>query len=185
MAILKPSARALSPIIRAIISLAVAAVVPLTTLPVAGCGGGGSNASPTPSKETKKGSPTVDTATNRLGEVLVDSKGRTLYLFAKDKGTKSRCRGACASAWPPLRANGRPRVSGDAKDSKVGTTTRADGAPQVTYNGHPLYLYQGDEKPGLANGHGVNAWGGRWFALSSAGRKSSGKDHRSRSGSRY
>jgi predicted lipoprotein with Yx(FWY)xxD motif len=148
-------------------------VVPLTALAVAlaGCGGGGSTASSGPPKNTNVRRPTVDVATNRLGEVLVDSKGRTLYLFKKDKGTKSACSGACASAWPPLRANGKPTVGGDAKASKVATTTRSDGAPQVTYNGHALYLYQNDLKPGDATGQGVDVWGGRWFALSPAGKQ--------------
>jgi predicted lipoprotein with Yx(FWY)xxD motif len=159
---------------RAITLLATAAVVPLTALVVAGCGGGGSSASPSsaaPPKNTKVRPPTVDVSTNRLGEVLVDSKGRTLYLFKKDKGTNSACSGSCASAWPPLRVNGKPTTAGDAKASLVAITTRSDGAPQVTYNRHPLYLYQGDDNPGKANGQGVNAWGGRWFALSPAGKQ--------------
>ena len=157
---------------RAIILLASAAVVPLTALVVAGCGGGGSTAkSSAPPKNTDIRPPTVDVTTNRLGEVLADSKGRTLYLFKKDKGTKSACFGACAGAWPPVRATGKPTVAGDAKISKVATTKRPDGAAQIVYNGHPLYLYQGDDKPGDANGQGVNAWGGRWFALSAAGKQ--------------
>lgn len=154
---------------RAITLLASAAAVPLTALAVAGCDSGGTTVSSGPEK------PTVDVSTNRLGKILVDSKGRTLYLFKRDKGTKSACVGACARAWPPLRANGKPTVGGDAKASRVATTKRPDGAPQVTYNGHPLYLYQGDELPGKANGQGVNGWGGRWFALSPAGKQVSRK----------
>jgi len=169
---------------RAITLLAGAAVMPLTALAVAGCGSGsgGSTPSSAPRKKANIRRPTVDVATNDLGEVLVDSKGRTLYLFKKDKGKRSACSGACASAWPPLRTSGKPRVGGDAKASMVDTTTRSDGAPQVTYNGHPLYLYQGDEKPGVANGQGVNVWGGRWFALSPAGKQVSGKGRGSSSG---
>jgi predicted lipoprotein with Yx(FWY)xxD motif len=153
---------------RVIALLASAAVVSLTAVAIAGCGGG-SASSAAPKNNFRP--PTLDVSTNRLGEVLVDSKGRTLYLFKQDKGTRTTCFGPCASAWPPLRANGKPTVGGDAKAQKVATTPRPDGARQLTYNGHPLYLYEGDETPGKANGQGVNAWGGRWFALSPAGKQ--------------
>jgi predicted lipoprotein with Yx(FWY)xxD motif len=81
---------------------------------------------------------------------------------------KSACSGACASLWPPVRANGKPSVGDGANASQVGTTTRSDGAPQVTYNGHPLYLYQGDQKPGDTSGQGLSAFGAAWYALSPA-----------------
>jgi predicted lipoprotein with Yx(FWY)xxD motif len=160
--------------------LAGAAVVALA---VAGCGG--SSASPGPPKHTNARLPTVDVSTNRLGEVLVDSKGRTLYLFKRDKDTKSTCAGACADAWPPLRASGKPTAGGDAKVSKLSSTTRSDGGLQIVYNGHPLYLYQGDDKPGDANGQGVNAWGGRWLALSPAGKQILKASHPKGGGSGY
>jgi predicted lipoprotein with Yx(FWY)xxD motif len=106
---------------------------------------------------------------DRPGDILVDSQGRTLYLFKADKGTTSACSGTCAVAWPPLRAHGRPTVGSRAKRSLIGSTARADGKPQVTYNGHPLYLYVDDQKPGDTNGQGVKAFGARWFALTPNG----------------
>jgi len=90
---------------------------------------------------------TVDVANSGPTEILVDSEGRTLYLFKKDAGTKSTCFDACANAWPPLRANGKPTVGAGAKASLLGTTARADEKPQVTYKGQPLYLYGGDARP--------------------------------------
>jgi predicted lipoprotein with Yx(FWY)xxD motif len=158
---------------RALTYLAAAAAVVLMALAGAGCGSasGGSTASSGPPKAAQVKQPTLDVSTNRLGEVLVDSKGRTLYLFKKDKGPKSSCFGPCASAWPPVRVNGKSTVAGDAKASKISTTKRPDGPAQIVYSGHPLYLYQGDDKPGDANGQGVNSWGGRWFALSAGGRQ--------------
>jgi predicted lipoprotein with Yx(FWY)xxD motif len=108
------------------------------------------------------------------GTVLVDGKGRTLYLFRKDKTDKSRCSGQCAADWPPLLTTGRPKVSGLVRKSLLGTTKRDDGKTQVTYNGHPLYLYSADQKPGDTNGQGLNAFGAAWFALSSAGNRVSG-----------
>jgi predicted lipoprotein with Yx(FWY)xxD motif len=166
--------------------LATAAVIPLTALALASCGGGGggeAKASPTPPKTASGGPATVGVATTGLGKILVDSSGRTLYLFKKDAGTKSACFGACADAWPPLRANGQPTVGTGAKGSKVETTTQSDSKAQVTYNGHPLYLYQGDEKPGDTSGQGSTAYGAAWYALSPAGNQVTGQPSSSGSGS--
>jgi predicted lipoprotein with Yx(FWY)xxD motif len=150
--------------------LASAAVIPLTALAVAACGGGGAaTAAPAPPKTTSGAPATVGVAKTGLGNILVDSQGRTLYLFKADKGTTSTCSGTCAVAWPPLRAHGRPTVGGRAKRSLIRSTARSDGKPQVTYNGHPLYLYVGDQKPGDTNGQGVKAFGARWFALTPGG----------------
>jgi predicted lipoprotein with Yx(FWY)xxD motif len=100
-----------------------------------------------------------------LGTVLVDSEGRTLYDFHKDKGSKSACSGACASAWPPLLTEGQPQAQGGAQAGMLGTTKRSDGTVQVTYNGWPLYTYVGDQKPGEATGNDVKAFGAQWYAL--------------------
>jgi predicted lipoprotein with Yx(FWY)xxD motif len=156
--------------------LACAAVIPLAALAVAGCGNNdnGSATAATP-KTTTGHAATVGVASNSsLGNILVDSKGRTIYLFKKDSGTKSACSGACAVNWPPVRTSGTPTVGSGLTASKVGTTSRSDGKPQVTYNGHPLYLFTGDHSPGDANGQGLTAFGGGWFALSSAGNQVSG-----------
>jgi predicted lipoprotein with Yx(FWY)xxD motif len=145
--------------------LAGAALIPLTALAVAGCGGGGNaTASHAPARAAS-----VSVANTGLGKVLVDSKGRTLYLFRKDQATKSACFGECATDWPPLRVSGKPMVGNGAQASKVSTATRTDGAPQVTYNGHPLYLFEGDHNAGDTNGQGVTAFGAGWYALTSAG----------------
>jgi predicted lipoprotein with Yx(FWY)xxD motif len=163
---------------RTITFLVGAAAVPLIALGVAACGGGdnGATAASAP-PQTASGHPATVGAANEgnLGTILVDSQGRTLYLFQKDSGTKSACFGACASAWPPLRVNGKPTVGSGANASMVGTTNRSDGKPQVTYNGHPLYLYSGDQKPGDTDGQGLTAFGGGWFALSPAGNQVSGQ----------
>ena len=90
----------------------------------------------------------------------------------QDSGTASACSGACATAWPPLRATGKPVVGAGLSATKVSTTPRSDGKSQVTYNGHPLYLFVQDKKPGDTNGQGVTAFGAGWFALSTAGTRS-------------
>jgi predicted lipoprotein with Yx(FWY)xxD motif len=114
---------------------------------------------------------TVKVAHRGLGNILVDSKGRTLYLFKHDSGKRSRCFGECAVAWPPLRASGKPTAGRGVHASLLGTTKRSDGKPQVTYNGHPLYHFQGDKKPGDTNGQGINAFGGLWWVVSSSGKQ--------------
>jgi predicted lipoprotein with Yx(FWY)xxD motif len=157
--------------------LAAAVVIPLAALAVAGCGAGGdTNASTAPPRTANGHAATVGVADEgNLGKILVDSQGRTLYLFQKDSGTKSSCFGACASDWPPLRAAGTPTVGDGAKLSLVATTARSDGNPEITYNGHPLYLFEGDKQPGDTNGQGLTAFGGGWFALSAIGSQVSGR----------
>ena len=137
----------------------------------AGCGSsGGINAnSSAPPKNANGQSATVGLANENVGKILVDSQGRTLYLFERDSGMKSTCTGACAVEWPPLRATGKPTVGGGVNASIVATSSRADGKTQVTYNGHPLYLFSADQKAGDTNGQGVNAFGGLWYVLSSSG----------------
>jgi predicted lipoprotein with Yx(FWY)xxD motif len=115
--------------------------------------------------------PVVSTAGTSLGRILVDSRGRTLYLFEKDRNDKSACAGQCAAFWPPLIASGKPRAAGAAKASLVGSTMRADGRLQVTYNHHPLYAFVKDTKKGQTNGEGVNGFGAGWDVVSPAGAK--------------
>jgi predicted lipoprotein with Yx(FWY)xxD motif len=177
---------------RPITFLAGAALLPLTGLAVAACGSGGnataapkaptSTATPAPTPAAARG-PAVRVAKTRLGNVLVDSRGRTLYVFTKDSGKQSACSGACATAWPPLRAGGKPTVSGTARASLVGTTRRSGGNAQVTYHGHPLYTFIKDTKARETNGEGVTAFGGSWFAISPAGRRITGQSSKSGSGS--
>jgi predicted lipoprotein with Yx(FWY)xxD motif len=165
--------------------LAGVAVIPIVALIVAGCGSSTSSSTSsasTPAPKANGASATLGVATTGLGRTLVDAQGRTLYLFKKDSGTTSACTGACASAWPPVRANGKPTAGSGANGSLVGTTARSDGAPQVTYNGHPLYLFVMDKKPGDTNGQGVTAFGAAWFALSAPGNQVSGSASKSGGG---
>jgi predicted lipoprotein with Yx(FWY)xxD motif len=150
--------------------LASATALVLGTAAVAGCGGGGKAGGTSAAPKTANGqSATVGVANENVGKILVDSQGRTLYLFERDSGTKSTCTGACAVEWPPLRASGKPTVGDGANASIVATSARSDGKSQVTYNGHPLYLFSADQKAGDTNGQGVNAFGGLWYVLSSSG----------------
>jgi predicted lipoprotein with Yx(FWY)xxD motif len=105
----------------------------------------------------------------KLGMVLVDSNGMTVYDFHKDKGTTSSCYGACEEGWPPVLTEGEPTVGNGASASKLGTTERKDGTMQVTYAGHPLYTFVEDKKPGEANGNDTSAFGAQWYALKGNG----------------
>jgi predicted lipoprotein with Yx(FWY)xxD motif len=146
-----------------------AAIVSLATLAVAGYGGVSSASMSTAPQEATKAKPaTVRVAKTNLGKILVNSKGRTLYVFQADSGTTSACNDACATNWPPLE-NATPKAGKGAKVSLVSTATRSDGKPQVIYNGHPLYTFSGDKKAGNTNGQGVNAFGGLWYVLSPTG----------------
>jgi predicted lipoprotein with Yx(FWY)xxD motif len=112
---------------------------------------------------------TIEVRNTRLGKILVDSHGRTLYLFKKDPRGKSACSGECAKFWPPLRVGGRPTAGRGISAAKVGTISRSDGTRQVTYNGHPLYTFRQDSSPGQTRGQGLTAFGAAWFVLSPAG----------------
>jgi predicted lipoprotein with Yx(FWY)xxD motif len=108
---------------------------------------------------------------SRYGDVLFDGRGRAIYLFTKDEGEgKSRCYGQCARAWPPVITRGKPRSGAGVDSDKLGTTKRRSGKRQVTYNGHPLYYYISDTKPGEITCQDVDEFGGIWFVVAPSGR---------------
>jgi predicted lipoprotein with Yx(FWY)xxD motif len=123
------------------------------------------------SSHPASGGAKVAAASSKLGRILVDGRGRTLYLFVKDKHGRSACAGQCAAFWPPLLTAGKPHAAAGAKASQLGTTRRADGRLQVTYSHHPLYTFVKDTRKGQTNGQGVNAFGAEWNALSPTGVK--------------
>jgi predicted lipoprotein with Yx(FWY)xxD motif len=113
--------------------------------------------------------PTVSVRTTKLGQILVNSSGHTLYLFGKDTNDKSACSGSCAAVWPPLLSNGKPTAGAGVKASLLGTTKRSNGSLQVTYNNHPLYTYTLDKQASQTTGEGSSAFGAKWYALSPQG----------------
>jgi predicted lipoprotein with Yx(FWY)xxD motif len=117
------------------------------------------------------------------GAFLTDGSGRTLYLWAKDGKNMSACSGACAGAWPPVKASGTVTAGGDAKASDLGTITRSDGTKQVTYDGHPLYYFSGDSAAGQVNGQGSDGFGAKWWLVSPAGTQITSADSASSPGS--
>jgi predicted lipoprotein with Yx(FWY)xxD motif len=113
----------------------------------------------------------VKTAKSRFGKIIVDGRGRTLYLFEKDGRRHSACTGACATYWPPLLTSARPVAGTGVKQRLLGTIRRSNGKKQVTYNGHPLYRYIQDTKPGQIMGQDSHFFGAGWYVVSPSGRK--------------
>jgi predicted lipoprotein with Yx(FWY)xxD motif len=155
------------------------AVLAVGAFVLAACGGdddsaSGSNGSTTAASSGDTSSSaaattfTVNVATTKLGETLVDSNGMTLYAFKADSNGKSVCNQGCDTTWPPLTpANGKLTLASglDAEDFKI--ITRDDGSKQVTDYGQPLYTFSRDTKPGDTNGDG---FGGVWYAVGKDGK---------------
>jgi predicted lipoprotein with Yx(FWY)xxD motif len=154
--------------------LTLTAVASALALTAAACGytaptggaGGYSYAAAGPASSPTESTVTVTSAALGPGTALVDGTGRALYLFANDTGSASTCSGACAGAWPPLPAPADlTAATGVGLDNQVDSTPRSDGSAQLTYHGHPLYYYAGDDKPGDTRGEGLNQFGAHWYLV--------------------
>ncbi|HLH28697.1 MAG TPA: hypothetical protein VKW77_07250 [Acidimicrobiales bacterium] len=141
----------------------------------AACGSSSSSSTTTTSRPHSNSTTSASQATVMLaqvpgvGQVLVNSQGRTLYLFTPDRQSTPTCTGGCASAWPPLVANGTPVAGPGVRASLLGTVHNPDGTTQVTYDRWPLYTFAGDSGAGQAHGQGINSFGGHWAAVTSSG----------------
>jgi predicted lipoprotein with Yx(FWY)xxD motif len=141
-----------------------------TALAGPGTAGAAYGAPSTPPAVSAPAAPEIGSAALAPGTALVDGTGRALYLFEADTGTISTCTGACAQVWPPLLTSGpAPVTTGAAQASLVGTSPRADGTRQVTYDGHPLYYFAGDTAPGNVRGQGIHNFGGGWYVVAPGG----------------
>jgi len=164
----------------------VAALAPIA---IAACGSSGESsatgaaaattAAPKPTEPAKQmtqptaanGPASVKIGQSRLGPILVDAKGRTLYLFTQDKRRRALCTVDylnCTKMWPPLMTTGRPHGEAGVKAQLLGSLHRTKPAgTQVTYNGHPLYLSVDDKQPGDVTGQAMFDY---WYVLSPSGR---------------
>ena len=133
-------------------------------------GAGSSTPAAMHSSPTVAGSAAISTRSTSRGAVLTDAKGHTLYWFAIDTPTMSKCTGSCATYWPPV--VGKPTAAaGTSLPHALGSITRSNGQVQATYDGHPLYTYVGDTAPGQLKGNGQNLSGGLWWAATPSGAK--------------
>ena len=108
----------------------------------------------------------------KLGTVLVNSKGLTLYMFVPDKRKKVTCKGTCAAVWPPVKLpkGAKPMAAGQAKSRLLGSDPNPGGGRVVTYNRWPLYTYVADRAPEQAKGQALNLNGGLWYVLTPSGK---------------
>ena len=151
-------------------------VAPFLALIVGACGGsGGSNNADgkRANSDSTAGPPpgvvTIATSTEAGRTHLVSGSGRAIYLRVADKRGRSHCKGACAKAWPPVVSTAAPIAGSGANSADLGTTTRSDGSKQVTYNGHPLYFFLGDQTPGATYGQGSDNFGAKWWLVAPSG----------------
>jgi predicted lipoprotein with Yx(FWY)xxD motif len=157
----------------------------VAALALAGCGGGdddnssgNSNASAGASTEpgtvATKPAPgeapgtTIKTSSSDYGTILFDGEDQAIYVFDKETSAKSECYGDCAAAWPPVLSKGAPSARGGVEPSLLGTTARNDGTTQVTYDGQPLYYYEGDS-PGQVGCQNADEFGGLWLVVKPSG----------------
>jgi predicted lipoprotein with Yx(FWY)xxD motif len=148
-------ARVLTPVAALVLVAAVVAVFVATS--------GGSTKVARPSGAA---GPAISIAQTSLGPTLVGANGHTLYLFEGDKPNRSTMSAAGFAIWPAFTSAGKPRAGNGAAAGEIGTIA---GSGQVTYNGHPLYYYVGDQKPGQTTGQGLNQFGALWYVVSPQG----------------
>ena len=155
-----------------------AAALAAGALAVSACGSSASSSPSAPASSAPASSAAASPASAASGgsaltmttikgtKVVTNSKGFTVYWFAPDTSTTSKCTGSCATYWPPVKG---PATAGTGVTGKLGTITRPDGTTQATYDGHPLYTYVGDTGPGQAKGNGLNISGGLWYEVTVSG----------------
>jgi predicted lipoprotein with Yx(FWY)xxD motif len=150
---------------RPLILLALPAAAALVACSSSGASPPSSGGSTSSTSSMAAAASTVKTATIANMTVLTNSKGFTLYSFAPDTPTTSKCNGTCAQNWPPVTGP----VTAAGVTGTFGAIRRADGSIQATFDGHPLYTFAGDTAPGQNKGNGLNAAGGLWHEITTSG----------------
>jgi predicted lipoprotein with Yx(FWY)xxD motif len=146
-------------------------------LVVAGCGSSSNSSSsasapatPAPaSSPQSSGGLAISTTSGPDGTYLSGASGRAIYLWVADSGSKSNCSAECAKVWPPVLTNGKPTAASGVSASDLATTTRSDGAKQVTYMGHPLYYFIADSSSDPTKGQGSDSFGAKWWLVAPSG----------------
>jgi predicted lipoprotein with Yx(FWY)xxD motif len=121
-----------------------------------------------PSAATSRKGTKVVLRDSQFGRILFNSERQAIYLFDREGSTRPRCYGDCAAAWPPVYANGKPRLGKGLDPDLLGTTKRRNGRKQITYGGHPLYYYA-HEGPGQVLCHDIDEFGGLWLVVKKSG----------------
>jgi predicted lipoprotein with Yx(FWY)xxD motif len=147
------------------LTFTIVTVIIVTIIAVVLASGGAAK----PKRPAAPPSAAISVKQTSLGKTLVDANGRSLYLFERDKANLSTLSAAGKAVWPPFTATTKPAALGGAVASQIGTIKGTGGASQVTYGGHPLYYYVGDQTPGQTRGHGLNQFGALWYVLAQNG----------------
>ena len=138
-----------------------------------GCGDGDAMSSsapePQPVATPAKAGTKVVLRDSDYGQILFNADRQAIYLFDKEETSKAECYGECASAWPPVYANGKPRLGRGLNPNLLDTTKRRNGRKQLTYGGHPLYYYA-HEGPGQVLCHDIEEFGGLWLVVRKSGK---------------
>ncbi len=148
--------------IKYLTSAGLAIVIALIAVIVLAVGGGSAKTRP---MQTAAPGSALGVRSTSLGKTLVDANGRTLYLFEGDKANVSRLSHAGLAVWPRFTSASTVKAESGARAAKIGTITTPHGVRQVTYNGHPLYYYVGDSKPGSIRGQRLDEFGALWYVL--------------------
>jgi predicted lipoprotein with Yx(FWY)xxD motif len=146
---------------RALSMSAIVVIVGLVVLVLAG----GSSAT-----KARSSAVSISVRQTALGRVLVGTGGRTLYLFLADKHNVSKLSRAGFAAWPAFAVNGTPQVSGGVNRSQIETISSRGAKHQLTYAGHPLYYFVGDQHSGSTAGQGLFEFGAKWYVVSPNGK---------------
>jgi predicted lipoprotein with Yx(FWY)xxD motif len=151
---------------------------------IAACGSSSSSTGTTGTSASAQAASGSALKTTTIGgaTVLTNASGFTLYWFAPDTATTSKCTGSCATFWPPVKG---PATAGSGVTGTLATITRPDGTTQATWNGHPLYTYVADKTPGQASGNGLNISGGVWHEVTLSGSPAPASSPSSKSGYGY
>lgn len=154
---------------RLTVSALAVLVAGAVALVIAVSGGSASKAKATLKLTPVSGGSGLAVKQTALGNILVDGKGRTLYLFLADKANRSTLSHAGLAVWPAYTSATKPQVGGGISAAHVASVKQANGRRQVTFYGHPVYYFIGDKSAGETNGQGLNEFGARWYVLSSHG----------------
>jgi predicted lipoprotein with Yx(FWY)xxD motif len=152
---------------------------PLLALALAACGGSGGNQAASSGSSSSASAPSggggsasgaaLEVRSTSLGKVLVDGRGRTVYMLTADSAGHSTCNASCLAYWPPVSPSGQVPQKLPGISATIGTAKLPSGGQTLTAGGWPLYTFVKDTEAGDVYGQGITNFGGTWYVVSPAG----------------